>query len=660
MNFRGRIKATFFIPLLITVVIVGLARINPPIIDEFLETLLTVYRFKIRNIISPPSVPDNIVIVSVDEKSLTEYGRWPWSRKLQADLIERVFEGDPKAVAVDIFYPETEGPDADKSFAEVLNKYRDRVVVALGFEVEQDKYYDGELNDMLFDQAATKIENFSHLRAIDAFRVLIPPEPIADSARFGHVYSLADRNGILIWENMYIKYGDEYFLSLAVKTAALAGRVDFDRIRILGGQGIDFDGVLIPSDEFGRLHINYFGKERTFTYKSAADLLSGRVGTGFFKDKIVFIGTSAIATYDLKNTPFSANMPGVEKNATVVANILERNFMRRADLYLDLIIIILVGFAAMLIGREGRALYSFFYYFIIVIFIVLANQLLFTFSGTRFNLVYPLLTILSNGTFIISYRYLIEEKKARDIRRMFSSYVTERVVNELIKNPEMAKLGGERREITVLFSDISGFTSYSEKHAPEEVVSTLNEYLAAMTDVVFRWEGTLDKFIGDAIVAFWGAPLEQKNHAELAVRCALNMIKKLGELQTEWEAKGKVPLNIGIGLNTGEVLVGNIGAEGKKMDYTVIGDQVNIGARVESLTRKFKTDILMTELPLNEIFDLVKSSRIGHVSIKGVGKVVVKGKEKPVKIYEIKSLDPSESSVIDECKDEAIIHMKEK
>jgi len=138
------------------------------------------------------------------------------------------------------------------------------------------------------------------------------------------------------------------------------------------------------------------------------------------------------------------------------------------------------------------------------------------------------------------------------------------------------------------------------------------------------------------------------------------MIKKLGELQTEWEAKGKVPLNIGIGLNTGEVLVGNIGAEGKKMDYTVIGDQVNIGARVESLTRKFKTDILMTELPLNEIFDLVKSSRIGHVSIKGVGKVVVKGKEKPVKIYEIKSLDPSESSVIDECKDEAIIHMKEK
>jgi adenylate cyclase len=391
-----------------------------------------------------------------------------------------------------------------------------------------------------------------------------------------------------------------------------------------------------------------------------ADIISGRVGSEFFKDKIVLIGTSAIATYDLKNTPFSANMPGVEKNATVVANILERNFMKRADLYLDLIIIIIVGFAAIIIGREGRALHLFIYYFIIVLFIVFANQLLFTFSSTRFNLVYPLLAILSNGTFIISYRYLIEEKKAREIRRMFSSYVTERVVNELIKNPQMAKLGGERREITMLFSDIIGFTPYSEKHAPEEVVSTLNEYLAAMTDIVFRWEGTLDKFIGDAIVAFWGAPLEQKNHAELAVRCALNMIKRLGELQAEWEAKGKVPLNIGIGLNTGEVLVGNIGAEGKKMDYTVIGDQVSIGARVESLTRKFRTDILMTELPLNEIYDLVQSSKIGHVSIKGVGKVVVKGKEMPVKIYEIKSLDESENSVIEECKDEAIIQMTEK
>jgi adenylate cyclase len=243
---------------------------------------------------------------------------------------------------------------------------------------------------------------------------------------------------------------------------------------------------------------------------------------------------------------------------------------------------------------------------------------------------------------------------------MFSSYVTERVVNELIKNPDMARLGGERRQITVLFSDISGFTPYSEKHAPEEVVAILNEYLAAMTDVIFKWEGTLDKFIGDAIVAFWGAPLEQKNHAELAVRCALNMMQRLEELRQKWISEGREPLSMGIGLNTGEVLVGNIGAEGKKMDYTVIGDPVNIGARVETLTRKFSTNILIAELPVNEIQELVKTNRIGHVSIKGVGKVMVKGKEEPIKVYEVKSLDASEESVISECKEKTIIHMTDK
>ncbi len=178
---------------------------------------------------------------------------------------------------------------------------------------------------------------------------------------------------------------------------------------------------------------------------------------------------------------------------------------------------------------------------------------------------------------------------------MFSSYVTERIVNELIKNPDMAKLGGERREITLLFSDVRGFTSFSEKHTPEEVVSILNEYLGAMTGIVFKWEGTLDKFIGDAILAFWGAPMHQENHAELAVKCALEMVSTLRQLQQKWPSEGKPALDCGIGINTGEVIVGNIGAEGKKMDYTIIGDHVNLGSRIESLTRKYNVHILMTD-----------------------------------------------------------------
>ncbi len=245
------------------------------------------------------------------------------------------------------------------------------------------------------------------------------------------------------------------------------------------------------------------------------------------------------------------------------------------------------------------------------------------------------------------YKYAVEEKTSRKIRAMFSSYVTETVVSEMIANPSLAKLGGERREVTVLFADIKGFTTFSENHSSEYVVSALNEFLAEMTEIIFKWEGTLDKFIGDEIMAFWGAPMQQKNHAELAVKCAVNMVQSLGRLQAKWKAEGSPPLDCGIGINTGEVVVGNIGAEGKKMDYTVIGDSVNLGARVEALTREYNAHILVTEFTFSKIKDATENNFMGgpdseagsrNVIVRSIDNVVVKGREKPVNIYEIKPL----------------------
>jgi len=259
-----------------------------------------------------------------------------------------------------------------------------------------------------------------------------------------------------------------------------------------------------------------------------------------------------------------------------------------------------------------------------------------------------------------AYSYAVSERYARRMRTMFSSYVTERVVSELIKNPDMAKLGGERREITVLFADVRGFTTFSEGHAPEEVVAILNEYLGEMTEIVFKWEGTLDKFIGDAILAFWNAPMRQENHAELAVRCALAMISRLGELRKRWESEGRLGLDIGIGINTGEVIVGNIGAEGKKMDYTVIGDHVNLGSRVESLTRKYDVHILITEFTLERIRDKILDNKLGHVCLRGLEKVIVKGKEKPVGIYELVNLDPGTKPTLMEYEEDKVVRHKEK
>jgi adenylate cyclase len=657
LNWLG--KATVAIPLLITFFFAFLTIKNPPVIDGHIENLLVDYRFKIRNLIASHPAPSDVIVVLIDENSLSRYGRWPWNRKLQAELIEKVLNDNPRAAAVDIFYPQSESPENDQALAEVFNKYRGKLAVALGYEVEEGKSHDAEIENVLYDNAISKIENLKYLKAVEAYRVLLPPQIISDSASFGHVYSLPDRDGKLRVEYLYIKYGDEYFPSLALQTARIAMNLPLDQVIIRGGENVILGRIIIPTDEFGRLQINYFGKEGSITHKSAADVLSGNIEKGFFRNKIVLIGTSAMATYDLKITPFSANMPGVEKNATIVANIIEKNFIRKTPLFVDLIIVLLAGISTVFISYRLNALTSIIALACLSALIVITNLTAFIY-GLRMNLVYPLFTTITCGVFIISHRYFIEEKKAREIRKMFSSYVTERVVNELIKNPEMAKLGGERREITVLFSDISGFTSFSEKHEPEDVVAMLNEYLGAMTDVIFRWDGTLDKFIGDAIVAFWGAPMKQEDHAELAVRCSLHMIKRLGELRQKWLAEGKTPLNIGIGLNTGEVIVGNIGAEGKKMDYTVIGDHVNIGARVEALTRMFSANILMTELPLKKIIELVKTSGIGHISIKGVGNFVVKGKARPIKIYEIRALEPSAKSTITECEDETILHLKEK
>jgi len=242
----------------------------------------------------------------------------------------------------------------------------------------------------------------------------------------------------------------------------------------------------------------------------------------------------------------------------------------------------------------------------------------------------------------MAQRFILEEKKARNIRKMFSSYVTERVVNELIKNPEMARPGGVRREATILFMDIRGFTSFSEKNDPEVVVKALNEYISEMTEIILKWEGTIDKFMGDGILAFWGAPLKQENHAELAIRCALEIRQRIHLLRDRWKSFGFDQLNVGIGLNSGEVIVGNIGLEGKKMEYTVIGDHVNIGSRIEGLTKEFQADILISEFTLKKIQDLIDNNKFGHLKISFRGNANIRGKKSQVKIYELTPLEHSD------------------
>ncbi len=211
------------------------------------------------------------------------------------------------------------------------------------------------------------------------------------------------------------------------------------------------------------------------------------------------------------------------------------------------------------------------------------------------------------------YRYGVEESSARRIKALFSSYVSAKIVDELVRNPHLARVGGHRREVSVVFADIVGFSTYAERVSPEQVVDMLNEVLREMSEVILRWDGCLNKFVGDCIVAFWNAPVEQPDHAVLAARCVMNMEKRMGELQAKWRAEGKPPIDIGKGVNTGEVLVGNIGIEGKKMDYTVIGDHVNLAARVEHLTREYGNRVLITEYTHRKIFGDADHG-LGHIA----------------------------------------------
>jgi len=225
---------------------------------------------------------------------------------------------------------------------------------------------------------------------------------------------------------------------------------------------------------------------------------------------------------------------------------------------------------------------------------------------------------------ITTWRFFTEEKEKRWLKKTFGQYLSPAVINEIMKSPDALALGGKRQEMTVLFSDIRGFTTISEASSPEEVVALLNEYLTKMTEIVFKYQGTLDKFIGDAVMAFWNAPVEQKDHPRRAVLCAIDMIEELKKLQVKWRAEGKPVLDIGIGVNTGDMVVGNMGSL-ERMDYTVIGDNVNLGSRLESLNKEFKTHIIISESTYNNVRDIVNARSLGSTK--------VKGKEKAVQIY---------------------------
>ena len=350
-------------------------------------------------------------------------------------------------------------------------------------------------------------------------------------------------------------------------------------------------------------------------------------GNTSLTDKIVLVAAysvTGIAT-DVHKSPYG-NTFGIEHHANALNTILNQDFLYKlpdsANILIMLVLAVILGF---LLPRISIVMSTIMAFVLGLLYLVGSYVIFDVFSIINAMLI-PVMQLGTTFTLIITYRLMTEQKEKRYIRQTFSKFVSKSVVDELLKHPDKLKLGGEKKILTVLFSDIRGFTSISERLTPEELVEHLNVYLQAMTELVFQYNGTLDKYVGDEIMAFWGAPVEMEDHALNACKCALDQMDTLRKMNEKWRAEGKPELNIGIGINTGDMVVGNMGSS-SRMDYTLMGDNVNLGARLEGTNKVYATEIIISENTYEHVRD--------NVIVRELDLIRVKGKEQPVKIFEL-------------------------
>jgi adenylate cyclase len=376
--------------------------------------------------------------------------------------------------------------------------------------------------------------------------------------------------------------------------------------------------------------INFYSEPRGYNYYSFYDVYSNKYNASDFNGKIVLIGYTASGVDDTFLVPISNKaMPGVEIHANLVQSILLKDYISyQDDVSAILLIFLFALFTGLLLFRFKIHIATILIIVIFVAYLLLSILVIFDTYGIIMNILFPLFTIALVYIALVAIYYRTEEKSRRWITSVFGKYVSPVVRDTLIKNPEKLNLGGEKRDITIFFSDIRGFTPISEKLDPEELTHLLNEYLTEMSEIIIENEGLVDKYMGDAIMAFWGAPLDQPNHAELACKSGLEMMEKLKELQKKWKKEGIPTFDIGIGLNSGEAIVGNMGSS-KRFDYTVMGDNVNIASRLEGLNKTYGTNIIISENTYKIVKDKFKTKKLGTVK--------VKGKEKSISIYELLS-----------------------
>ncbi len=604
-------------------------------------------RFQYRG--TNPTIHDSskVIIVEISQESFKSVpDKWPWPRTYFAKLIRNLKLAGAKAVGIDIVFSSGDqlNPDNDKEFRKALRE-TGNVVLAGKMEEQKNEYtlLSGNENYGNYYIDSSSLIGFVNTRG-DADGVLRRYIPfVVDPGRQLRLptFSLAILNAYYGKDKSYTAEPEDSCFHYLDKPIPSYDEISF-LINYYGYSGtfrrMNFANVIDDKDFKTTDEIDLETEINTFD-----DSLTGYLYDGTFKDKIVLVGSTQPEDKDLFFVPIGEGkqsgdnqMYGVEVHANVIQNIIDNNFITRQPLWLTILIVLVLSLFTFVLTASLKAIKSKRNTLVelLGIAIILAEALivyavsmkLFVTKSYLTDMTSPFLAIVLSYLGSTVYNYLTERKQKVMIKNMFSHYVNRDVVNELVEHPDRLQLTGDRREMTVVFTDIENFTTLAEKMKAEDLVTVLNEYLNEMTSIIFSNRGTVDKYEGDAIMAFWGAPIPHQDHALQACKTAVEMQYAIVTIRERWKAAGLQPIHVRIGINTGEMIVGNIGGSGK-YEYTVIGDSVNLGARLESANKQYRTNIMISESTYRKIADQVIARELDML--------VVAGKTEPIRVYEL-------------------------
>jgi len=605
-----------------SILAIGLYALKPGVLDKSALQVEDL-KFAMRDALGfSPEGEKGIVIVTVDEKSVNRLGRWPWDRRLIAELLSRLSEAD--LVGLDIVFSEETEKAADKALSEAVIDL-DNVVAGFFFRNKATERTSPEALERLHEFAYFNVEMHDSTAGIKDFPYVELNIPaVGDAALSAASFNMEpDPDGL--YRRYPLAYIHEGYVFPPLAVQLMRYHLNRDAHIILDDRGVvnfDIGGVSISRENYFRLNFYPFDSSQ---YLSASDVLDGSIPGDFFKGKLVLVGVTEIGVFDMRPTPVDPVTPGVWLHYIALSNLLHNEMLHNSSLADGLMIVVVLLLTFVASRRSGLRIRIILYALVFTGTIATALVMLIV-QGVwirEFYALFPAIFIVSG---LEGIAFVRTEMRAGELKRAFTSYVSPEVVGEILKDPEKLELGGVEREITILFSDIRGFTSLSESVTPGQLVRMLTGIHDPMTQVVINNRGLLDKYIGDAMMALFNAPLDVVDHPDRAVRSALDIVGALSEINRRFAAEGLPNIDVGVGVNTGRCIVGNMGSKAR-FEYTAIGDAVNLASRLEGLCKTYRTRIVISEFTREKIS--------GDFVIRMLDRVRVKGKQEPVSIFEV-------------------------